>query len=133
MPIRLLKWLLAATVIIFALASGYVSLVAANRQASLQKISRYDVAWTVGQSVSEFMRLEHRLAAYAIPGSNVPIEEVQLRLDIMFSRLQTFEQTLAPDGPVRSLRLFFESDPEHDATLKEFRKALEAGGHRLRP
>ena len=126
MPIRLLKGLLAATIIIFALASGYVAILAANRQAALQKISRYDVAWTVGQSVSEFMRLEHQLAAFAIPGSEVPLEEVQLRLDIMFSRIQTFQQTLEPDGAQRSLRLFFESNPEHDATLRDFREALEA-------
>lgn len=126
MRLKPLKWLLAATIIIFALASGYVSVLTKDRQEALQKISRYDVAWTIAQAVSEFMRLEQSLAVYAVPGSNFPLEEVQLRLDIAFSRLATFEQTGARPEVQRSLRLFFESNPENDATLTLVRRSLEA-------
>ncbi|WP_108395981.1 putative bifunctional diguanylate cyclase/phosphodiesterase [Devosia submarina] len=126
MPLKPLKWLLAATIIIFALASGYVSVLTKDRQAALQKISRYDIAWTIGQAVSEFMRLEQSLAHYAIPGSDLPIEEVRLRLDIAFSRLNTFEQTAPRPETQRSLRLFFESDGENEATLAIVRRSLEA-------
>ena len=124
--LSLLKWVLAATVITFALASWYVSINARDRGAAMQKISRYEVAWTIGQAVNEFTRFEHRLAAFAVPGSDVPAQEVQLRLDIIFSRLLTFEQTGPRPEAQRSLRLFFESNPANQAALVDLRKALEA-------
>ncbi|NDV85504.1 EAL domain-containing protein [Aurantimonas aggregata] len=126
MSLRTLKWCLAATVCCFAAATIYLSYVIVERQTALHNVSRYNAAWTVSQGVSEFMRLEHRLAAYALPGRNVSTDELRLRLDIMFSRLDLFESESESVGHERSLRHFIESDPSHAATIGNLREALQA-------
>ncbi|MBB4002263.1 MAG: EAL domain-containing protein [Aurantimonas endophytica] len=125
MSLKTLQWLLAATVCCFAAATFYLSYVIVARQDALHSVSRYNAAWTVSQGVSEFMRLEHRLAAYAIPGRNVSHDELQLRLDILFSRLAVFDSEAEAIGHERSIRHFIESDRSHLATIDNLRQALQ--------
>ncbi|HEX5935549.1 MAG TPA: EAL domain-containing protein [Pseudorhizobium sp.] len=113
-----MKRLLAIIVCCFILATGYIAYVIAERQAALQKVARYNEAWTVSQTLAEFMRLEHRLASHGLDPAMVDLEEVRLRLDFMFSRLDTFEQG--------TLREFIGSDEHHQQVLRTLRTTLEA-------
>ncbi|MDX6804545.1 EAL domain-containing protein [Terrihabitans sp. PJ23] len=123
--LRAFQWGLAAVVCCLAAALFYVGAVTLERQSALQKVSRYNSAWTVSQMVAEFMRLEHTIARFAVPGSGVDLTEVQLRLDVMFSRLQTFEANgSAETGNGRSLRNFVRSDPQNLEFLTDLRAAL---------
>ena len=49
-----------------------------ERQDALQRVSRYNTAWLVGQAVSELARLKERVASHAVGDSAVDREEVQL-------------------------------------------------------
>ncbi len=71
-----------------ALASLYVSTLTSERHDALRRVSRYNMTWLASQAGAEFIRLEERIAAVGIPGSNIDSDEVQLRLDIMLNRLQ---------------------------------------------
>jgi diguanylate cyclase (GGDEF)-like protein len=112
-----LRRVLATIVCCFVLATGYTAYVIAERQQALQQVTRYNEAWTVSQTLSEFMRLEHRLAASGVDGSGVTMEEVQLRLDIMFGRLDILEQG--------TLRDFVASDPGHWEVIQQLKQVLE--------
>ncbi|HEX2018753.1 MAG TPA: EAL domain-containing protein [Aurantimonas sp.] len=125
MRLKTLKWLLAATVCCFAAATFYLSFVIMERQSALHSVSRYNAAWTVSQGLAEFMRLERRLAQYAIPGSGIDQEEIDLRLDIMFSRLATFEADRELPGDRRSLRRFIESSAAHARVIGNLRDSLQ--------
>lgn len=80
--------------IIFCLiiATAYISYVIAERQSALQKYARYNDSWTVAQTLSEYLRLEHRLSNLALGVPDVTKEEVRLRIDFMISRFETLEQ-----------------------------------------
>lgn len=56
----------------------------------------------VGQTVSEYMRLEHVLAGYVTDMNEETRDEVRLRLDIMLGRLELLQQG--------NLRSFIQND-----------------------
>jgi diguanylate cyclase (GGDEF)-like protein/PAS domain S-box-containing protein len=123
---KVLQKVLAAVVCLLMLAAGYTSIVIFQRQAALQTISRYNAAWTVSQAVSEFLDLERTLASYALPQTGSDFDDVQLRLDIMFSRLDTFEAgERAEFGQGRSIRQFVRANPQNEETVKLLRLGLE--------
>ncbi|GGD22011.1 putative bifunctional diguanylate cyclase/phosphodiesterase [Aureimonas glaciei] len=129
MSLKTVQRCLAAVVCCFALATGYISFVIFERQAAIQKVSRFNAAWTVSQALAEFLRLEHVLASYAVPNSGVEFDEVQLRLDIMFSRLATFETGSQPEfGKGRSLTQFIKSEPANEQTIDSLKNRLDAVG-----
>ncbi|MCT7374661.1 putative bifunctional diguanylate cyclase/phosphodiesterase [Chelativorans salis] len=86
----MLEAILIATIIIFALAAGYMSFLIFERQESLSKASRYDVSWSASQGVNEFVRLLQRVTALAEEPTTPRQEEVQLRFDILKGRLNLF-------------------------------------------
>ncbi len=126
MPPKLLQRVLAAVAFLLMLAAGFTSIVIFQRQAALQKISRYNAAWTVSQAATEFLDLERTLAFYGFSQSASKFEDVQLRLDIMFSRLDIFEAGTAEEFEQgRSLRQFIRNHPQNEETIRMLRLGLE--------
>ncbi|HWD14048.1 EAL domain-containing protein [Pseudochrobactrum sp. sp1633] len=87
-----MRRILGVIICCFVLATGYIAYVIAERQTALQKFARYNDSWAVSQMLSEYMRLEQRLAAYALGVESVDLDEVHLRLDIIISRLEFMQQ-----------------------------------------
>lgn len=85
--VRAVKLLLVAVAGFFILAAAYTSSLIVERQDALRKVSRYNVAWLASQAVVELAKLQQRIAAHQVPGSNVGQDEVQLRLDILANRV----------------------------------------------
>jgi diguanylate cyclase (GGDEF)-like protein len=126
MSFKLVQRLFAIIVCCFLIAVGCISIVIFDRQAALQEVSRYNAAWTVSQATAEFLRLENALTSYAAPEGLVSYDEVVLRLDIMFSRLDTFEKGSAAEvGEGRSLRRFVRNDPKNEAAIRMLRERLD--------
>jgi signal transduction histidine kinase len=115
-PLRAIKLVLAATIAAFAIVGIYLSQTISERQNALREVSRYDLVWAASQAVTEFNRLEFEIAAFAMAGGSVSQDEVRLRLDIMYNRLNILRR-----GDLREVG---EREPEHKATLDELDNAL---------
>jgi diguanylate cyclase (GGDEF)-like protein len=87
---HLLKALLIGTIAAFAIAAAYLSVVIFERQASIGKLSRYDVAWSASQGVNEYLRLHQRVALLAASPNEQVKADTQLRFEILKSRLGGF-------------------------------------------
>ena len=87
-----MKSLLGILICAFVVATAWITVTIAQRQQVLRHVAHHNDAWAIGQSVTEFMRLEVILAAYNIPEQNVPAEDVRLRLDIIVSRLAALSE-----------------------------------------
>lgn len=99
------------------MATGYIAYVIAERQTTLEKFARYNDSWAVSQTLSEYMRLEHRLATSAFDMGEFDRDDLRLRLDIMLSRLELFEQG--------NLKGFIEADPQRRDLIAKLRSVLE--------
>jgi diguanylate cyclase (GGDEF)-like protein/PAS domain S-box-containing protein len=118
LSLRTLKLVLAVVIASFLLSAVYISSLVVERQNALKEISRYNIAWLASQAVSEFARLEQRLNAFSVPGSDVDKDEVHLRYDILVSRSK-----LLTDGQFEA---FVQLDPERQATVKGLNDVLAA-------
>ena len=58
-----------------------------ERQAALERVSRYNVPWVLSQAAQDALRLQETIVAAALPGSTVDIDDVALRLDVLRNRL----------------------------------------------
>ena len=106
-----MRRILGVIICCFVVATAYIAYVIAERQTALQKFSRYNDSWAVGQTVSEYMRLEHVLAGYGLNMNEESRDELRLRLDIMLGRLELLQQG--------NLRSFIQDDPQRrDLFLK---------------
>jgi diguanylate cyclase (GGDEF)-like protein len=123
--IRLLNWLLVGTVVLFAAATLYVSSIEAERQHAHDTFSPYEVAFAVAQTVNEYLRFEQTLAMYALPETDIALDDVRLRLDIIIGRLQQFERSTTHIGDDRLVVHFMQTDPAYGATMAEVQRALE--------
>ena len=112
-----LKLLLAAVIILFVAAAGYISVLVVERQEALEQVTRYNVSWLLSQGATEYARLEQRISAFAASNDDVTEDEVQLRFDIVVNRTKLLEQ-----GDVEE---FLEREPEHHATVRELSKVVE--------
>jgi signal transduction histidine kinase len=115
-PLRAVKLALAAVTCAFAVAAAGLSVTVGERQAQLREVSRYNLVWAASQALSEFYRLEERVAAVGLAGSGVGADEVALRFDIIQNRMGVLEGG--------GLGAFVEANPEQRAILDEFRAAL---------
>jgi diguanylate cyclase (GGDEF)-like protein len=100
----------------FLLASAYIAVLVTERQKVLGDITHYNPAWQASQAVSEFMRLERRLDAFNVPGRGVDKAEVELRFEILLSRVK-----LLVEGRFQSI---IQADPDHQATLRRLADVL---------
>src|ERR671926_358488 len=89
--LRKIKLLLATVILLFVAAAAYISALVVERQAALEQVSRYNVAWLVSQAATEYARLEQRASAFGLPDGGVSAEEVQLRFDIIVNRKKLLE------------------------------------------
>jgi diguanylate cyclase (GGDEF)-like protein len=115
--LRKIKLLLATVIVLFVAAAAYISALVVERQAALEQVSRYNVAWLVSQATTEYARLEQRVSAFGLPSSGVTTEEVQLRFDIIVNRKKLLENS--------ELEEFLATDPDHRATVEEFARVID--------
>lgn len=111
-----MRRILGVIICCFMLATGYIAYIIAERQSSLQTFLRYNDSWAISQMLSEYLRLEERLAAFALGVEGADRDEVQLRLDIIFSRLEAMEQGTLQD--------FIERNPEHSQLIADLHNLL---------
>jgi signal transduction histidine kinase/DNA-binding response OmpR family regulator len=71
----------------------YAATLMLRQQQVMGEISRYNVTWLTTQAAYEFARLQMVVGAYSAGALDVDRDEVQLRLDIVASRAQLFEQS----------------------------------------
>jgi signal transduction histidine kinase/DNA-binding NarL/FixJ family response regulator/HPt (histidine-containing phosphotransfer) domain-containing protein len=111
-----IKLVLAVVIALFVTAAVYISMLVLKRQEVLEQVTRYNVAFLLGQAATEHARLEQRLSAFGAGG--VSDDEVQLRYDILVNRTKLLAQ-----GDVLD---FLEHNPEHRATVQALEQAIKA-------
>ncbi len=79
-------------------------------------MSRYNVVWAASQALTEFHRLEYQVAAFTMPNSPVSKDEVLLRFDIMYNRLNILR-----GGDLEGVS---DKDPEQKATVDQLEALL---------
>ena len=110
---RLWKWLLIVAVVLLACAAVYVSYELYRHQRILETSIRYNVAWSVSQSVTEFLRLQQVIYQAALDGED---SEASLRFDICVNRV-----SLLRAGEVAR---FVSSDPVLTGVVDRFEQRL---------
>jgi diguanylate cyclase (GGDEF)-like protein len=115
--LRTIKLLLVAVIGVFAAAAGYISVLIGDRQETLREVSRYNEAWIVSQTTTDFVRLEQRLGLFE-HSNGVSAAEVRLRFEILLHRVQRFRS-----GDIQA---FIGTSLEHEQTVGELVGALEA-------
>jgi signal transduction histidine kinase len=115
-PLRIIKIVLAMTIVAFAIVGVYLSQTISERQNALRDVSRYDLVWAASQAATEFNRLEFEIAAFALADGSASPDEVRLRLDIMYNRLNILRRG--------DLREVVERDPEQKAAIDQLEAAL---------
>lgn len=101
--------ILTAIILSLFIVTGYITYLVHERQAELQKLTRYTDSWSVSQMVSEYMRLEARLSALALNVKGTDRDEVRLRLEIMMSQIELLQQG--------DLGKFIKKEPRRQATV----------------
>ena len=51
------------------------------------RVSRYNLTWLLSQAAHESLRLQEVIGAAALPGSQIDVDDVTLRLDVLRNRL----------------------------------------------
>ena len=115
-----LRWLLAVILVLLISIAVTASVLLVDRQAALQRASRYNLSWLFSQASNEVMRLTEVISASAIPGSTIDRDDVDLRFDIVQNRIQLMSAGEAEE--------FIGGDPESVATVAQLRKAVAAVG-----
>ncbi len=87
-----MKRLLIAIICFSLAATAYTAYVIVQRQAALHEVSRDLDSWSVSQTLSEYMRLEHELAEYQLGMPGVNAGELRLRVDILLGRLDQLKE-----------------------------------------
>lgn len=120
-PLHSLK--VGAAIVIggFILAAVYISVVIVIRQEALQQVSRHNTAWEAAQAVSEFTRLQHRMAEFGLPDKRVGEEEVKLRYEILLGRA-----TVLREGKVQAV-------VQREPDLRDALVSLEGALARVEP
>ena len=113
-----LKWLLGFVLCLLAIAAVATSVLIVERQAALQRVSRYNLTWLLSQAVSETLRFAEVISAAAVPGSKVDRDDVDLRADVLENRLN-----LLRGGEAAA---FIETRPDLQETVAAMRRTLDA-------
>ena len=121
MTIRMGKLLISVIMCLLVAAGAYVSALIASQQKQLNGVARYNIAWVANRAVNEYLRLEQRVVAVGNSEANVDSDEVQLRLDIVESRVKVLS-----DGD------FYEF-AKRDATNVEVINSLRDAVDKVRP
>ena len=109
--------LVVATGLGFVCTAAYTSALIVDRQQTLSGVSRYNLTWAATQSVTELLKLEQTVAAYAIPDTETTKDEIGLRLDIMANRIEVLRQGQIDDVVKQA--------PELQAVVRDLAEAVE--------
>ncbi|EFC3985594.1 GGDEF-domain containing protein, partial [Escherichia coli] len=101
--------ILTGIILSLFIITGYITYLVHERQSELQKLTRYTDSWSVAQIVSEYMRLESSLGAFALGVESADRDQVRLRLDIMLSQIELLQQG--------ELKNFIHKDAGRQATV----------------
>ena len=118
LPLRASRGVLAFIAALFMGAAVYTSVLIAQRQDALGKVSRYNIAWVAAQASAEHHRLQRAVAAFMLPNSGVTLDEVQLRFDIVANRASVMNGA--------DFRDVLRRDPELFHTIEDFSAVVDA-------
>ncbi len=114
---RWIKWLVGMILVLLALAAIATSVLIADRQQALQRVSRYNLSWLLSQAATETIRLVEVMSGVAVPGAKLDRDDVDLRIDIVSNRLQ-----MLSDGEAGN---FLRANPDLEETVTALRKGLK--------
>lgn len=103
-PSRAIRFLLIGLVVVFFALAIYVIVLIREDQNETQQLSNYNIAWITSQASVEITRFEQRLTAFSAGSPDVDENEVNLRFDILVSRVATLKSAVLQD--------FVNGDPE---------------------
>jgi len=112
-----MKRVLVLVLVFLAVAALVNSLLIVQRQAALDRVSRYNLTWLLSQAAHESLRLQEIIAAATLPGSKIDADDVGLRLDVVANRI-----TLLNKGEARD---FINGRPELKATVDDLSRSLK--------
>ena len=81
------KRVLVLVLVFLTIAALVNSILIVQRQAALERVSRYNLTWLLSQAAHESLRLQEVISAAALPGSDVDADDVGLRFDVVTNRL----------------------------------------------
>lgn len=117
---RVVQTVLSIGMVALAVAALYISVLVFQRQEALTQIFRYNIAYSASQGMNELLRFRQRLAAILIEPPQASKQDVELRYQIMVSRLSLFEQ-----GEFVN---FVSVMPENQETVEQLASALRQIG-----
>ncbi|SEB50297.1 putative bifunctional diguanylate cyclase/phosphodiesterase [Nitratireductor aquibiodomus] len=89
---RVVQMVLSVGMIALAVAALYISVLVFQRQEALTQIFRYNIAYSASQGMNELLRFRQRLTAMLVEPPQASRQDVELRYQILMSRLSLFEQ-----------------------------------------
>ncbi|XHB99587.1 EAL domain-containing protein [Nitratireductor sp. ac15] len=117
---RVVQTVLSIGMVALAVAALYISVLVFQRQEALTQIFRYNIAYSASQGMNELLRFRQRLTAMLVEPPQASKQDVELRYQIMMSRLSLFEQ-----GEFVN---FVSVMPENKETVDELASALRQIG-----
>jgi diguanylate cyclase (GGDEF)-like protein/PAS domain S-box-containing protein len=111
-----IRFLLIALVIVFFSLAMYVVVLIREDQNETQQLSNYNSAWITSQAAIEITRFAQRLSAFSAASPNVDADEVNLRFDILVSRVATLKSSV--------LHEFVGGDPERRKFIDDLDQAV---------
>ena len=112
--------LLLGAIILLGIASVKIAVAIQEHRAALERTSRYDVAFSASQGVTEYVRLITRVAEIAAGNADASVDDVVLRYEILKSRYNTMGQGDFVD--------FSRKDPWRSRLIADFKATLDAAG-----
>lgn len=92
-----IRSLLIGLVIVFFSLAIYVVVLIREDQNETQQLSNYNIAWITSQASVEITRFSQRLTAFSAGSPDVDEDEVNLRFDILVSRVATLKSSVLQD------------------------------------
>ncbi|MHA7882416.1 EAL domain-containing protein [Nitratireductor rhodophyticola] len=117
---RVVQMVLSVGMIALAVAALYISVLIFQRQEALTQIFRYNIAYSASQGMNELLRFRQRLTAVLVEPPQASRQDVELRYQILRSRLSLFEQ-----GEFMN---FVSVMPENRETVAQLASALQQIG-----
>ncbi len=111
-----MKRVLVLVLIFLSVAALISSISIVQRLAALDRISRYNLTWLLSQAAHESLRLQEMIAAAALPGSQIDVDDVTLRVDVLRNRLALLQNGEAAD--------FISARPDLKATVDRLSASL---------
>lgn len=112
------KRLLVLLLVFLTAAALLNTVLIVQRQAALDRVSRYNLTWLLSQAAHESLRLQETIDAAALPGSKIDADAVALRLDVVSNRLTLLRKGEAAD--------FINTRPDLKAIVNDLSRDLQS-------